>query len=183
MTVQPPVVIDASVAIALLLDEPEAPEIAQALVQWVTAERHLIVPAHFWLEVVNRIGRVPGTTGERIIAAVHRLNSFDLESAESAPPTLLQIIDRIERHGLTAYDAAYLVLAENVGGQLATLDRTLAAAAGSRAITFGDGHRLHDAPAVYEHDVTWPNYKEASAYLAKLRTEALAGRSRTSPEA
>ena len=44
-------------------------------------------------------------------------------------------------------------------------------------------YRLHDAPAVYEHDVTWPNYKEASAYLAKLRTEALAGRSRTSTEA
>ena len=183
MTAQPPVVIDASVAIALLLDEPEAPEIAQALVRWVTSARHLIVPAHFWLEVVNRIGRVPETTGERMIAAIHRLDSFDIESVESAPPMLLQIIDRIERHGLTAYDAAYLVLAENVGGQLATLDRTLAAAAGSRAITFGDGRRLHDAPAISAHEVTWPNYKNASAYLAKLRTEALAGRSRTSPEA
>ena len=183
MTAQPPVVIDASVAIARLLGEPEAPEIARALAQWVAEGRRLIVPAHFWLEVVNRIGRVPETTGERMIAAIHRLDSFGLESVESAPPMLLQIIDRIERHRLTACDAAYLVLAENVGGQLATLDRTLAAAAGSRAITFGDGRRLHDAPAVHEHDVTWPNYKKASAYLAKLRMEALAGRSRTSPEA
>ena len=183
MTAQPPVVIDASVAIARLLGEPEAPEIARALAQWVAEGRRLIVPAYFWLEVVNRIGRVPETTGERMIAAIHRLDSFDLESVESAPPMLLQIIDRIERHRLTAYDAAYLVLAENVGGQLATLDRTLAAAAGSRAITFGDGRRLHDAPAIHEHEVTWPNYKKASAYLAKLRTEALAGRSRTSPEA
>ena len=180
---QPPVVIDASVAIARLLDEPEAPEIMRALARWVAEGRRLIVPAHFWLEVLNRIRRVPETTGERMVAAIHRLNSFDLETAESTPPMLLQIIDRIERYGLTPYDAAYLVLAEDVGGQLATLDRDLAAAAGSRAITFGDDHRLHDAPAVYEHDVTWPNYKEASAYLAKLRMEALAGRSPTSPKA
>ena len=183
MTAPSPVVIDASVAIARLLDEPEAPEIVRALARWVAEGRRLVVPAHFWLEVLNRIRRVPETTGERMIAAVHRLNSFDLETVEAAPPMLLQIIDRIERHRLTPYDAAYLVLAENVGGQLATLDRTLAAAAGSRAITFGDDRRLHDAPAVYEHDVTWPNYKEASAYLAKLRTEALAGRSRTSQKA
>jgi len=178
VTRRPPVVIDASVAIARLLDEPEASEIAKALARWVAEGRRLVVPSLFWLEVLNRIRRVPETTGERMIAAVHRLNSFDLETVEAAPPMLLQIIDRIERHRLTPYDAAYLVLAENVGGQLATLDRTLAAAAGSRAITFGDDRRLHDAPAVDEHDVTWPNYKEASAYLAKLRTEALAGRTR-----
>jgi len=27
-------------------------------------------------------------------------------------------------------------------------------------------------PGVYEHPVTWPNYKGASAYLAKLRVQA-----------
>ena len=87
---------------------------------------------------------------------------------------LIQVIDRVERHGLTPYDAMYLALAETVGGQLATLDWTLATAAGSRAIIFGDGRRLHETPAVYEHDVTWPNYKQASAYLARLRAELLA---------
>jgi len=32
--------------------------------------------------------------------------------------------------------------------------------------------KLSETPAVYEHDVTWPNYKGASAFLAKLRAEA-----------
>ena len=67
-----------------------------------------------------------------------------------------------------------LALAETVDGQLATLDRTLASAAGSRAILFGDGRRLHETPAAHEHDVTWPNYKHASAYLSRLRAETLA---------
>ena len=70
----------------------------------------------------------------------------------------------------------YLALATAHGAQLATLDRTLAAAAFD-PITFDGSHRLHETPAVYEHDVTWPRYKEASAYLAKLRAEALAARS------
>jgi len=87
---------------------------------------------------------------------------------------LIQVIDRVERYALTPYDAIYLALAETMDGQLATLDRTLATAAGSRAIMFGPGLLLHDAPAVYEHEVTWPNYKGASAFLARLRAEDLA---------
>jgi len=86
------------------------------------------------------------------------------------------VIDRVERLGLSAYDALYLATAESLRADLATFDRQLAIAAGSRAITFDEGHGLHETPAVYEHDVTWPSYKGASAYLAKLRAEALAER-------
>ena len=176
MTARPPIVLDASVVLARLLKEPEAPEIVQAFASWVADRRPLLVPAHFWLEVINRVRRVAGTNGERMLATVHRLDSFGIQTVESSRPMLIQVIDRVERHGLTPYDAMYLALAETVDGQLATLDRPLARVAGSRAITFGDGRRLHDAAAVYEHDVTWPNYQHASAYLARLRAEALAGR-------
>jgi predicted nucleic acid-binding protein len=174
VTAGPPIVVDASVMLAWVLDEPEAPEIKAALLTWRSSRRVLLVPAHFWLEVINRIRRVPGTHGERMLATVHRLDSFGIQTVDPSRPMLIQVIDRVERHGLTPYDATYLALAETVGGQLATLDRTLATAAGSRAITFGDGRRLHETPAVYEHDVTWPNYKQASAYLARLRAESLA---------
>lgn len=160
--------------LALLLDELEAAEIDALLPQWARARRVLLVPAHFWLEVINRVRRVPGTNGERMLATVHRLDSFGIQTVESSRPMLIQVIDRVERHGLTPYDAMYLALAETVDGQLATLDRSLARVAGSRAITFGDGRRLHDGAAVYEHDVTWPNYRHASAYLARLRAETLA---------
>jgi predicted nucleic acid-binding protein len=176
VTAGPSIVIDASVVLARLLKEPEAPEIARAMDEWVAEDRSLLVPAYFWLEVIDRIRRVPGTNGERMLATVHRLDSFGIQTVESSRPMLIQVIDRVERHGLTPYDAMYLALADTVDGRLATLDRTLATAAGPRAITFGDGPRLHDAPATYEHDMTWPNYKHASAYLARLRAEALVER-------
>lgn len=179
MTAGPPVVIDASAALAWLLDEPEASEIEMVLVQWASSRRTLLVPAHFWLEVINRIRRVPGANGERMLATVHRLDSFGIQTVDSSRPMLIQVIDRVERHGLTPYDAMYLALAETVDGQLATLDSTLATVAGSRAITLGQGRRLHDATAPYEHEVTWPNYKHASAYLARLRAETAAGANAT----
>jgi predicted nucleic acid-binding protein len=179
VTAGPPVVIDASVVLAWLLDEPEASEFEAVLLPWARSERTLLVPAHFWLEIINRIRRVPGTDGERMLATVHRLDSFGIQTVDSSRPMLIQVIDRVERHGLTPYDAMYLALAETVDGQLATLDLTLAAAAGSRAITFGPGRRLHDEPVPYEHDVTWPNYRHASAYLARLRAETAASANAT----
>ena len=77
-----------------------------------------------------------------------------------------------ERHGLTSYDAAYLALAI-VDGWVARDIRcgSFGLAAGTRAFTIGPA-RLSEAPAPYEHAVTWPNYKGASAFLAKLRAEA-----------
>ena len=86
---------------------------------------------------------------------------------------LLSAIDFAERHSLTPYDAIYLGLAHAVDGSLMTLDIRLRAAAGERAISPDARGRLSETRASYEHDVTWPKYKGASAYLAKLRAEAL----------
>lgn len=168
------VVIDASVAVAVVLDEPAGLRVDQILRSWVAGERQMFVPGHFWLEVVNILGKAHRAPGQRVLAAVHRLGAFGLQTLELDRPLLLQVIDRVERLRLTAYDAVYLVLAESLDAGLMTLDLELAAAAGARAITIDDGHALHETPAVYEHDVTWPSYKGASAYLAKLRAEALA---------
>jgi predicted nucleic acid-binding protein len=170
------VVIDASVAVAVVLDEPVGLRAEQTLRGWVAGERQMFVPSHFWLEVVNTLGKAQSAPGQRVLAAVHRLDMFGLQTMEPDRPLLLQVIDRVERLGLTAFDAMYLVLAESLDAELLTLDRRLAAAAAPRAITFDEGHGLHEPPAVYEHDVTWPSYKGASAYLAKLRAEALAER-------
>jgi predicted nucleic acid-binding protein len=171
-----PVVIDSSVALTLLLHEPEAPVVERTLGSWTLKGRSRVVPSHFWLEVVNGLGRVARLSGEEMLAALHRLDTLGLETVEPGRAMLLHAIDRIERHGLTAYDAMYLVLAESIDADLATFDLALAAAAGPRAIAFDEGHGLHERPPVYERDVTWPSYKGASAYLAKLRAEALAER-------
>jgi predicted nucleic acid-binding protein len=171
-----PVVIDASAALTIVLDEPHGAAIESALRTWGTQGRTIAVPAHFWLEVVNTLGRRPEWTGQRTIAALHRLDLFGVQTIELDRPLLLRSIDLVERYRLTSYDAAYLAAAESIDGDLASLDRALLAAAGTRAIAFDDEHRINEAPATYEHDVTWPNYKEASAYLAHLRSEALAER-------
>jgi len=176
MSTERPIVLDASVAITLLLDEPEAPMIASALTRWEAVGRRIVVPGHFWLELLNRLGRVRGVTGARILAAIHHVDSIGPDTVELTRPMLLQIVDRMERHRLTAYDAGYLVLAESVDAELATLDATLAVAAGQRTITFGNEHRLHEPPAAYQREVTWPSYKGVSAYLSKLRADALAAR-------
>ncbi len=171
-----PVVIDASVALAVLLDEPGSLDVERSIRRWAESGRAIVVPSHFWLEVVNRLGRIPGSSGQGTLGALHRLDTMELETIESSRSLLVQVIDRVERFRLTAYDAMYLALAESLDAELATFDRSLAAAAGPRAVPFGEDHRLHETPARYEHDVTWPNYKHASAYLSKLRAEALADR-------
>lgn len=176
MTAIRPAVIDASAANALVLDEPAGLRVEQILRDLVSSDRPILVPAHFWLEIVNVIGRRTPESGKRVLAAIHRLDLFGLQTMEVDRPLLFQVIDRVERFGLSSYDAAYLALAESLDADLLTLDRQLAIAAGSRAITFDEWHGLHETSAVYEHGVTWPSYKGASAYLAKLRAEALAER-------
>ena len=176
MTPTRPVVIDASTALAIVLDEPAGLRAEHSLRGWVAGERPILVPGHFWLEVVNTLGKAPDPTGMRALAAIHRLDAFGLQTVQLDRALLLQVIDRVERFRLSAYDATYLVLAESIDADLGTFDRELAAAAGPRAISFDEGHSLHETPPVYERDVTWPSYKGASAYLAKLRAEAMAER-------
>jgi predicted nucleic acid-binding protein len=178
-----PVVVDASVAICVLLGEPGHEAVEHVLGAWASVDRRVVVPAQFWLEVVNRLSREAGTTGAGTLAAVHHLDTFSLETVDVDRALVLRVIDVTERFGLTAYDALYLAVAESLDAELATLDRALASAAGERAVPLGDEHRLHEAPAVYEHDVTWPRYPGAGAYLAQLRAEALRDYERSSRSA
>lgn len=173
---QRPVVIDASIALAIALREPRANSAIRMIRAWSQARRDRVVPSQFWYELVNGLGRRHGFSGQRTLDAVYQMESFGLRTVNPDRGTLVLVIDRVERLGLSSYDALYLAVAESLKADLATFDRQLAAAAGPRAVTFDGGHGFHEMPAVYEHDVTWPSYKGASAYLAKLRAEALAER-------
>ena len=167
-----PVILDSSIAIALVRKEPASIAIRAAMRRWMDGGRVLVVPAIFWFEVVNALARRHRYRGVDLLHAVHEVDELDLVTVDPDRGLLLLTIDLVERFGLTSYDASYLALANLHGGDLATLDRALAAAAGGRAVSFDERHRLSEPPAVYEHAVTWPNYKGASAYLAKLRAEA-----------
>ena len=175
MDERPIIVIDASAAVARLRVEEHTPQLLSAFREWTRTGTRLIVPRSFWWEVVNALAVGHRYSGNQVLESIYELETMGIESRDPDRGSLLLTISAVERFRLTAYDAQYLVLAETLLAPLATLDRALARAAGSRARYLGPGdpeHRLSEPPAVYEHQVTWPNYKGASAYLAKLRAEA-----------
>jgi predicted nucleic acid-binding protein len=170
------VVIDASVALARVRREPGWQDIDRMIRAWRTTGFVLWVPNHFWLEISNALVRGHRLSAAAAFEAVHRLDELGLETVEMDRPLLLLALDLADRHALTMYDAAYLAVAESVGGLLFTADRQLAAAAGSRGLLPSglSDHRLSETHGEYHvaQRSTWPDYSGASAYLAKLRSEA-----------
>lgn len=167
----PPLVVDTSIAVAILRKEPEGSEAAGVISRGTREGRRIVVPSHFWLEVTNPLIRRRHWSGEDVLQAIQALDALRFETVEMDRALLILTLDTSERYGLTTYDAAHLALAISLDGSLLTLDRALGTAAGARAVQVGPA-RLSETPAAYEHAVTWPNYKGASAFLAKLRAEA-----------
>lgn len=172
----PTVVLDASVAITLVLRQVDAEEVERRIGHWLRSGVELSVPTHFWLETSNALMRRHGLVGAELMEAIHRLDELGLTTVVVDRPLLLLALDRAERRALTAYDATYLALAELLDAMLFTSDRELLSAAGDRGLSPGSAreHRLSEkpAPSGSERQPTWPDYSGASAYLAKLRAEA-----------
>ena len=157
----------------MLRHEAARDSVTRIVRERVAGGAEVLVPGHFWLEIVNVLGRRYRHPPARVVSDVHRLDEFEIRTVEIDRPQLLLTIDRIARFGLTAYDAVYLALAESLDAALLTLDGRLIGAAGLRAIRAGP-HRLAEEPARYRTDTAriWAEY---GAYLAELRGKALAG--------
>jgi predicted nucleic acid-binding protein len=128
----PVVVLDASVAMAVLAGEPSW---VGRLRGWIEANALLLAPAHFPVEVANALTR--GSRGSAADAStrLERLFATGFEVADRGLSGLLGGVELADRHGLTVYDALYLDLALDVDGELATLDRDLAAAARAEGVS------------------------------------------------
>ena len=172
---RPTVVLDASVGVALVRDEPNSLQISQTLRNLRGTGHRLVVPSVFWLELVNVLGRRYHTPPQAILEAVVELEAAGLETVELDRPMLLLAIDAIVHHGLTAYDAAYLALADAADARLLTADVTLAAAAGSRGLLIGQDAGIRERPASYKpaRAPAWAAWPGAAAYLRELRTRTL----------
>jgi predicted nucleic acid-binding protein len=170
------VVLDASAAIAFLLNEEHGPRVERTLRQLQTAAGAVLVPPIFWLEIVNAIAKGRNRVGARVFEAIAEMDALGLETIAQDRALVLLTVDLVERQGLISYDASYLALAIQQDAHLLTLDRRLAAAAGPRAIALGDGRVVAETAPTYEAGVTWPDYRGASALLARLRAEVLTGR-------
>ena len=133
----------------------------------------LLAPEAFWLEVVNVLIRRYGLPPSEAVEALRELDDLGIDSIGIDRPLLLVTIDLQARFGLSAYDAAYLAVAEIEDARLLTLDRPLIRAAGSRAVPLsGSGPEpVSEAPATYGEPVDWARF---GPYLAELRAAARA---------
>ena len=109
------VVVDASLALKWVVEEPYSIEARSLLTEWGNRRRKLLAPALFLYEVANALAKRIQRHEFTLEQAKERLRFF-LESG----PLLQQIgsvhpraLELMERFGLpTAYDAHYFALAE-----------------------------------------------------------------------
>lgn len=122
----PPLVVDCSVLAAVLFDEPEREAAALAM-----AGKELFAPGLLDHELVS-VALRKSRAGMAELAEVARQALIDLAElrlTRCAVNPAAQF-DLAQRLNLTAYDAAYLLLALDLGAPLATFDRRLGLAAG-----------------------------------------------------
>jgi predicted nucleic acid-binding protein len=125
------IVIDASALLEVLLNRPAVERLARRLHDPLET---LHAPHLIDLEVAQALRRYQAAgemSPQRAREALQALMQMPLERHPHWP-----LLDRIWelRHNLTAYDAAYIALAEALDAPLLTCDRALASAPGHRAV-------------------------------------------------
>jgi len=119
-------VIDASVLLSALMDRDEEAEAVRARL----APANLIAPHLVDLEVMQGLRRHDRNGRHDAVRALRQFRLLEIQRFDHEP--LLPRIWEL-RHNLTAYDAAYIALAEVVGAPLFTSDRRIANAPGHHA--------------------------------------------------
>jgi predicted nucleic acid-binding protein len=119
--------------LALVLREPHAETVRGLLDQWEAEGTELHAPLLARYEIANALtrnrahGRISGEDTDEALAIIDALNVFFDLKPDSA--RAIEIALELERH--SAYDAAYLALAERLDGEVWTLDGPLARNAGN----------------------------------------------------
>ena len=116
------IVLDASVVVELLTNGPLAPNIGQEL---SSRDEPSVVPHLLDVEVLNAVRGL--TTGQRIESERAEQILIGLATLPAERYAHIPLLARMWelRHNFTAYDAAYIALAEALGATLYTCDEKL----------------------------------------------------------
>lgn len=124
------IVLDASAVVELLLNAPAAERLHRRVFEEARLRfaPHLIdiEVAHVMRKYAAR-GEITGPRGEQALELLRQMRLIRY-SHEHLLPRIWEL-----RHSLTAYDAAYVALAESLPAPLITLDARLAASSGHEA--------------------------------------------------
>ena len=82
MTDLRPIVVDSSVAIALVRDEAVASSIRQMIRFWAEINQPLVVPSLFWYELINPLARQYRYTSQQVLQAVDEVEELTLITVE-----------------------------------------------------------------------------------------------------
>lgn len=130
------VVLDASVVVKWFHTAGEE-RVAQARAlraQFENGDSHVLAPALLWLEIINVAAR-RWSFGETELEQLARsLTNLGFEVVEPE----LGAVARWAARGLTAYDAAYVAVAEHVGARLITDDSEIVHVAPGHVTALGD---------------------------------------------
>jgi predicted nucleic acid-binding protein len=126
------IVLDASLFIAHILGESTI-AVDSSIFDTLKGDR-VTVPAHWSVEVASALtnnARRGRLSQADITLILKQIDAYDIEFAEPLPvEELSNLIAFATDQQLTAYDAAYVVLALGLGAKLATLDNAMRRAAG-----------------------------------------------------
>ena len=119
-------VVDASTVIDALSDADDRGSGIRSMLE----KADLLAPCLIDLEVTQGLRRIALSGGRDTTSTLHRYRLLSINRFEHLP--LLPRVWEL-RDNLTAYDAAYVALAEATGAPLVTADRKLAAGSAHRA--------------------------------------------------
>lgn len=130
------VVLDANALIVLALDRQRAVAVEELLRVWKAESEELHAPVLLRYEIASALAQAVSAgqlMSEAVADASQRIGSVPIVLHQlNDTPAVVAMAQRLERR--SAYDAAYIVLAEELGTQLWTLDGRLARNAVARGL-------------------------------------------------